>query len=156
MIKQINVFDLDGVLVDSSHRYRNKPNGSIDIDYWIANHTPKMIALDKVLPTHWRYVDSILNPQIYVIICTVRTPHQMDIDYINNKLGAPDKILMLGQKCKPFTKDYILKRRALQRVFNLRQFQNLPRMLWEDNQLNIDALQDLFSRCIYVQSKQGV
>ena len=50
MFKKIHVYDLDGVLVDTSHRYRTDANGKTDMLYWGANHTAEKIALDKILP----------------------------------------------------------------------------------------------------------
>ena len=153
MIKRVHVYDLDGVLVDSSHRYRNTESGAIDLQHWIANRTPANIALDKILPRVAEYLEDLANPFCYVIICTSRETNQADIDFIANSLGAPDKLIMrpIGNT----ENDAILKRRQLQRMFNLRQFAKLPRVLWEDNPKNINALRDLFSRIIFVQSNQG-
>ena len=65
------IFDLDGTVIDTSHRYRNLPCGTIDLDFWFANSTPEMIALDALLPL----ADQMRN--IYaaghtVVICTAR------------------------------------------------------------------------------------
>lgn len=153
MIKRIHVWDLDGVLVDSSHRYRNNGNGSIDLAHWLANRTPENIARDTVMERAQEYHADIVDPFTYVIICTSRTMSLDDTDFIVNRLGAPDRIIM--RPIGNMEGDAILKRRQLQRIFNLRQFSKLPRVLWEDNPLNIDALRDLFSHVVYVQSKQG-
>ena len=153
MLKAIHTYDLDGVLVDSSHRYRNKSDGTIDLDYWIANRVPEKIALDKLLPHSWQYVDDILNPSIYVIICTSRVWTAIDQEFIDKELGQPDVLLM--RPVGNTQADATLKRRQLQRIFNLRQFKGLPRILWEDNLRNIEALRDLFDKRIYIISKQG-
>lgn len=67
----IIIFDLDGTVIDTSHRYRNKPDGTIDLDYWFANSTPEMIARDKLLPlaNAWRryYADNHT-----IVVCTAR------------------------------------------------------------------------------------
>lgn len=150
MFRKIHVYDLDGVLVDTAHRYRNKPDGSIDLDYWLANRTAENIAKDKLLDRAWQYVEDVLNPFIYTVVCTSRAYHALDIAFISDRLGAPDKLIM--RPVGNMENDAILKRRQLQRLFNLRQFQKLPRVLWEDNPLNIDALRDLFTQCIFVPS----
>lgn len=65
------IFDLDGTVIDTSHRYRNGPDGHIDLEYWFENSTPEMIALDKLLPladVMRRYYDEGHT----VIICTAR------------------------------------------------------------------------------------
>jgi len=153
MIKRIHTYDLDGVLVDSAHRYKNTNAGTIDLAHWMKNRTPENIALDTLLPHAAQYRDDCLDPFIYVIICTSRVFSVLDVGFIFDRLGAPDKLIM--RPIGNVDGDAILKRRQLQRLFNLRQFGKLPRVLWEDNLLNIDALRDLFTQSIYVQSKQG-
>lgn len=44
------IFDLDGTVIDTSHRYRNNAEGHCDLEFWFANSTPEMIALDALLP----------------------------------------------------------------------------------------------------------
>jgi len=153
MFKRIHTYDLDGVLVDTAHRYRNLPDGSIDMPYWNKNHTEEKIAQDKILPLAKQFLADCLNPETYCILCTVRTMHILDIAFIVGRLGAPDNLLMVGEPRPPYSLDYILKRRALTRIFNLRQFSKLPKKLWEDNIRNIENLQNLFDRCYYVPSR---
>lgn len=156
MFKRIHVYDLDGVLVDTSHRYRTDKNGATDIQYWVENSTAKKMAKDKILPLAKQYIHDCIDPEIYCILCTVRAMHVLDLQYIVGHLGMPDKILMVGESKPPYTKDHILKRRALQRMFNLIQLQKLPRTLWEDNQITIDRLSDMFTHTIHVNSNQGI
>jgi hypothetical protein len=148
--KLIHVYDLDGVLVDTAHRYRNKSDGTIDLEFWIANRTAEKIADDKLLPLAKQYIADCINPQIYTIICTSRAYHVLDIEFIIGRLGAPDKLIMRPEGNTEG--DAVLKRRQLQRLFNLKQFQWLPRRLWEDNPRNIEGLRNLFSSCYYVPS----
>ena len=54
MIKRIVTYDLDGVLVDTSARYRNLPNGSIDLEYWRANC--HRVNSDKLLPLSVQFI----------------------------------------------------------------------------------------------------
>lgn len=65
------VFDLDGTVIDTSHRYRNLPCGKIDLQYWFENSTPEKIAKDSLLPlAHaWRryYTEGHT-----IIVCTAR------------------------------------------------------------------------------------
>jgi hypothetical protein len=157
MFKKVHVYDLDGVLVDTSHRYRTDANGKTDMLYWAANHTAEKIALDKILPMAKNYLADCLNPEIYCILCTVRSAHVLDFEFVVGQLGTPDKILMVGEPhdSKTFTKDYILKRRELQRVFNLIALQNLPRTLFEDNAVTIRNLASMFTHTVYIESNQG-
>jgi hypothetical protein len=148
MLKRIHTYDLDGVLVDTSHRYRNLKNGSIDLDYWYANR--HRLGDDKLLPLVKQYRADILNSEIYVIICTSRCTHVNDHAFIRDTLGQPNKLIMRPRG--NMENDGPLKRRQLQRLFNLKQFQNLPRRFWDDNPLNLNACRDLFTEVFHVPS----
>ena len=149
MFKAIHVYDLDGVLVDTSHRYRNKADGSIDLDYWIANS--HKLDGDTLLPHASKFADDCANPNIYVILCTARMYHPRDVSFILSRLGRPNKLIMrpIGNN----TPDAKLKRRELSRLFNLRQFAHLPRFFWEDNLRNIRACANIFTRCFHIPSR---
>ena len=68
---QYKIWDLDGTVIDSSHRYSTLPNGDIDLPRWIADNTKANIERDSLLPlarlmrSNWRQGDT-------VIICTAR------------------------------------------------------------------------------------
>ena len=148
MFERIHTYDLDGVLVDTSHRYRNKPDGTIDLDYWFAKM--HLRDQDSLLPLAKQYMADCANSSIYVIICTSRTYNPDDVAFIHEKLGAPNKLIM-----RPYGNmeaDAKLKRRALQRIFNLRQFQKLPRKFWDDNIKNVNACRDIFTNVFHVPS----
>jgi hypothetical protein len=151
MISRIHTYDLDGVLVDTSHRYRNKPDGTIDLGYWFANRTPEKIAQDKLLPLAKQFTADCLNPEIYTVLCTARQWHTLDLAFIIGNLGVPDKIIM--RPVGDMRGDALLKRKQLASLFALRQFQKLPRRLWEDNEKNINALRDLFDETFHIQSE---
>jgi hypothetical protein len=65
------IWDLDGTVIDSSHRYSTLPNGDIDLPRWRADNTKENIELDSLLPlaklmrSNYRMGDT-------VIICTAR------------------------------------------------------------------------------------
>ena len=44
------IWDLDGTVIDSSHRYSTLENGDIDLPRWIADNTRANIEQDKLLP----------------------------------------------------------------------------------------------------------
>lgn len=151
MIKKIHVYDLDGVLIDSSHRYRNLPNGSIDLDYWMQNRTPEKIKQDKLLPLAKKFSRDAIDPEIYTVICTARLISVPDLQYIIGNLGSPSKLIMRPEN--DTSPDAKLKNRELSRLFNLRQFWYLPKFFWEDNQKNIAAVSHLFTRCFHIKSR---
>jgi len=155
MINKIEIFDCDGVLVDSSHRYRNLPNGSIDLDYWIANNTPDKVANDSLLPHVSRYRDSLKNAEAYTIIATARLCRMHDLEYFRDRLGFPQKLIC--RKDGDTRKDWVLKAAGIRRLLNLRQFKNAAVTMWEDNPVTIENLKRLFPywRFNFVESNQG-
>jgi phosphoglycolate phosphatase-like HAD superfamily hydrolase len=79
----IFIFDLDGTVIDTAHRYRNGPDGSIDMAYWFANCTPEKIAADKLLPLA-DVMRRYFNEGHTVVICTARCFRQADHDFLAN------------------------------------------------------------------------
>lgn len=154
-MKEIRVFDCDGVLVDSSHRYRNLSTGSIDLAYWLANATPEKIAQDKLLPTAKLYRESLRNPDVYTVIATARQVQNADLDYFRSRLGFPQHLIArkIGEK----TPDWLLKVRGLRRLLNLRQFRNCAVTFWEDNPVTLAKFSEIFPHwnLIHVESNQG-
>lgn len=68
----IIIFDLDGTVIDTSHRYRDTPEGHCDLDYWFLNSTPEMIARDTLLPLAdvWRRYHREGHE---IVVCTARS-----------------------------------------------------------------------------------
>ena len=150
MLKRIHVYDVDGTLVDSSHRYRALPNGHVDLDHWVKNH--HRLNQDTLLPLAEQYRRDIADPTTYVVICTLRTPQPADLQYIAQNLGMPDCLIM---NSKNETENLAgFKRRHLARLFNLRQFAKLPRFFWEDSRAYVESCRDLFTRVYHVTSDQ--
>jgi hypothetical protein len=150
MLKQIHVYDLDGVLVDTSHRYRNTPEGTIDLAYWLENRTAKAMKKDRVLPLAKQYQADVRNPEIYTVICTAREYHTLDIAWIWGFLGAPDKLIMRPEKDdRP---DAELKAAKLGSLFSLKQFSKLPRKFWDDNPRNLHGCRHLFDEMFHIHS----
>lgn len=65
------IFDLDGTVIDTSHRYRNNAEGHCDLDFWFANSTPEMIARDTLLPLA-ASMRTMFAAGHTIVICTAR------------------------------------------------------------------------------------
>jgi hypothetical protein len=65
------IWDLDGTVIDSSHRYSTLENGDIDLPRWIADNTRENIERDSLLPLA-RLMRSNYRQGDIVIICTAR------------------------------------------------------------------------------------
>lgn len=78
---RINIFDLDGTVVDSSHRHVAKADGSFCLDGWRKNSTPEKIMRDKLLPLAnvWRQMWDAGNT---IIVCTARVMQDADFRFL--------------------------------------------------------------------------
>jgi len=154
-INRVEVYDMDGTIVDSMHRYRTATvNGktSIDLEYWRANEYRAMS--DSLLPLAAQYQADLLDPHCYVIIATARVINRPDARFINTILGCPDYIV--SRKHDDSQSGKTLKSNGLARFFNLPNFALADWTFYEDN---VDYLNAVCSRFpikpVYIQSNQG-
>lgn len=156
-IKRINVYDMDGTIVCSQHRYKLKENNKIDLEHWRKNSTEEKIFQDKLLPLAEQYKKDLQNPEVYVIIATARAcePNDATYKFIAQGLGMPDKFIHRRGN-KDNRKGAYLKITSIRPLLNLRQFKNAVVHIFEDN---IDYMNEL---CLalngighYIKSEQG-
>jgi len=139
MIKRISIWDLDGTVICSAHRYRNLPCGTtIDLDYWIENSTPEKIKLDKLLPLASMMQADILDLDCYTVVCTARVCQQADFDYVRDNIGKVDKFI--SRPAGNREKDSKLKIKQLRWLTTLKQFVSLPKTMFEDNPHNVQDI----------------
>lgn len=154
-INRVQVYDMDGTIVDSTHRYRTIfSNGkeSIDLDYWRANEYKAMN--DKLLPLAQQYKADLLDPHCYVIIATARVINKPDAKFINNILGCPDYII--SRKHSDSQSGKTLKSNGLAKFFNLENFRLADWTFYEDNLDYLNAVCTRFPiKPVYVPSNQG-
>ncbi len=155
MIKHIHIFDCDGVLLSSMHRYQTMPCGTrIDLDHWIANCTPEMIAQDKPLPHSLLYKHFLADPEHYVVIATARVCQQADFDCIAEKLGLPQHFI--HRKKGDHQSGVTLKLSGMRKLLNLKQFKNATITMYEDNLAYLHGVADkLGAKKVYIESEQG-
>lgn len=161
MIKEIKIYDMDGTIVDSSHRYKTviDENGieKIDLPFWRENDIPEMIAKDSLLPLAEEYKRDLMNPEIYVIIATARACSKNDANYqyIKNMLGMPNKFVH-REGIDDSRGGAHLKIQAIKPLLNLKQFKNAIVKIFEDNQKYLqDISQSLNAIPVYIPSNQG-
>lgn len=155
-IKRVSIYDMDGTIVDSSHRYRTItcPQGNIriDLDYWRNNQ--HRAYDDKFLPLAEQYQQDLKDPECYVIIATAREMHEPDYRFVKEKLGLPHALISRphGSSIKGTT----LKINGLAKFFNLKNFQGAEFTFYEDNVDYLKAVCDRFNiRGVYIPSVQG-
>ena len=154
-IKRVSIYDMDGTIVDSSHRYRTiTENGitRIDLAHWRENEYRAMD--DGLLPLAQQYQEQLRDPAYYVIIATARVMHEPDYMFVREILGQPNYII--SRKEGETISGSKLKINGLQKFFNLRQFKPEMATFYEDNVHYLKAVCDHFNmRGVYIPSVQG-
>ena len=154
-ITRVAIYDMDGTIVDSSHRYRTivDENGErIDLDYWRENEYRAMD--DGLLPLANQYRLDLLDESCYVIIATARVMNEPDWQFVNEILGMPDYFISRPKDSSISGKQ--LKINGLAKFFNLVNFKDADFVFYEDNISYLKAVCDRFGiRGVYIPSVQG-
>jgi hypothetical protein len=153
MIKMIKIYDMDGTIVDSTHRYKTLDCGTkIDLQYWRDNEY--LAYNDSLLPLAEQYKLDIQNPECYVIIATARIIRDEDMRFIQDKLGMPNYII--SRKENDSRSGGLLKVLGLKKFFNLKNFKQAKAVFFEDNVNYLKTVCDYFDiEGVYIPSKQG-
>jgi hypothetical protein len=150
-IRKVSIYDMDGTIVCSMHRYR-AVDGKIDLQYWRDNQ--HLAMNDSLLPMAKQYQADLSDPACYVIIATARVMNEPDYAFVQNVLGQPDYLISRNEG------DSIsggkLKINGLTKFFNLKNFANAEFTFYEDNATYLKTVCDKFGiRGVYVPSSQG-
>jgi hypothetical protein len=154
-ITRVAIYDMDGTIVDSSHRYRtiaDEKGTRIDLDHWRANQ--HLALMDGFLPMYEQYKSDLADANCYVIIATAREMHEPDWQFVNEKLGMPD--YFISRKHGDSVSGKTMKINGLARFFNLKNFADAEFVFYEDNIDYLKAVCDRFNiRGVYIPSIQG-
>lgn len=154
-IHRVAIYDMDGTIVDSSHRYRTiaDENGErIDLDHWRENEYRAME--DSLLPMFEQYRVDLQDENCYVIIATARVMHEPDWQFVNEVLGMPD--YFISRRDGDSQSGKTLKINGLAKFFNLVSFKGAEFVFYEDNISYLKAVCDRFNiRGVYIPSVQG-
>ena len=154
-ITKVSIYDMDGTIVDSLHRYRTivDTNGErIDLNYWRENEYRAMG--DSLLPLAEHYKRDLSDENCYVIIATARVLRSPDNEFIATVLGEPDYIISRNDGSN--ISGGLLKINGLAKFFNLVTFKDAEFTFYEDNVDYLKAVCDRFNiRGVYIPSKQG-
>lgn len=155
MINRVSIYDMDGTIVDSLHRYRtviDERGERIDLEYWRMNEYRAMD--DTLLPLADQYRADLQDPNCYVIIATARVMHAADWQFVREVLGEPD--YFISRRAGDTQSGKTLKINGLTRFFNLIPFRGAEFVFYEDNIEYLKAVCDRFGiRGVYIPSKQG-
>ena len=154
-ITRVAIYDMDGTIVDSSHRYRTitDENGTrIDLDFWRENEY--RACDDTLLPMFTEYKKDLADPACYVIIATARVMNLPDWKFVKEILGEPDYFISRPKDSNISGKT--LKINGLAKFFNLLNFKDAEFVFYEDNISYLKAVCDRFNiRGVYIPSVQG-
>ena len=104
------IFDLDGTVIDSSHRQNTRPDGSLDLAHWIENNTPEKILADSLLPLAEK-MRSVRSANDRVAVITARVIQDADLAFLKRNDLRFDYLFSRAQG--NHTPDDLLKRRAV-------------------------------------------
>lgn len=153
---RIRIYDMDGTIVCSMHRYKIKDNGKIDLNYWRDNEP--LAYKDKLLPLAAQYKADLVCEKTIVIIATARVLNDPDECFIRDILGSPNAII--SRRPNDTRSGGELKIKGLRRLFNLKGFKGIKDIIfYEDNATYLKTVCDYFKPLgmlgLYVPSEQG-
>lgn len=138
------IFDLDGTVIDSSHRQATRADGSLDLDHWIERNKPHLIMQDSLLPLA-RVMRIIKANGHKVIVCTARAYQIADEEFL--ALNGLNYDAYLSRNAKGDMRgDAELKTQLLNDYFKGLGYKSVSAakpMMFDDNLKVIDAMINL-------------
>ena len=137
---KICIYDLDGTIINSSHRAKYDEQGNLDLDHWKLNNTKENIFKDDLLPMYWQLRNDYENGNI-VILCTARELGKWDLEFIHSMGIYYDYIYS-----RPIgipTKDEIIKKAQLRHFWNFKQYRKYRKYFYDDKIENLREIRKL-------------
>ena len=148
MKKRVIIFDLDATIVDSSHRTPNHPDGTLNLPLYLKSKTRENTLKDTLLPLadFWK---SLCTEENYIVVCTARSWADFDQEFLDNHGLFAHKILhRKADGSENLSPDAKLKRKWLRRILNLKQFQKLPAIMFDDANPVITEMRSMGLTCM--------
>ena len=131
---QICIYDLDGTVIDSSHRATHDEKGNIDLKNWKAKSTKDFIFQDTLMPLYTQLVKDYKNGDM-VIICTARELGKWDWEFLHFHNIYYDRVI--SRPKGNMERDCILKKNQLRYLFTLPCYRNRKKIFYDDNSYNL-------------------
>ena len=146
-MKRVVIFDLDETIVDSAHRTPNHPDGTLNLPLYLTLKTRENTLRDGLLPLakFWKSLDL---SDTYVVVCTARTWADFDQEFLDSHGLKAHKIIARFTETDKTLRDAELKSRGLRKLFNLRQFRNLPKVMFDDAKPVIAEMRRIGITCL--------
>ena len=153
----IHVYDFDGTVVDSSHRYRTQIGSDgverIDLQHWIDNEHKTLE--DSLLPLADQYKADIQNPAVFVVVATARIWCNLSKAFAARE-GVTPQHLIARLSREDNRGGAELKISGLNKLLENPVFENAEMHVFEDNTSYLKSLCDTFGAIgHYYPSKQG-
>ena len=130
-MRNVIIFDLDQTVIDSSHRSPNNSDGTINLEKYFKSRNRTNIFRDKLLPLA-KVFKQLQTDNNFIIVATARNIDHDDVDFLKSKGLNPDMILSRKWIIESTVPDADLKARKLNSLFNLKQFKNVPKFMFDD------------------------
>jgi len=151
LAKLVIAWDLDGTLIDSSHRLRYKENNELDLDYWTENSlNMDIVRKDSLLPLVSLF-QAYKNAGFTQICVTARDMRENDYRYLSENGLIFDMILHRNDS-KDL--DNLLKSKKIKDF--LTEENRLPFMAFDDKEDNLEVFDSFGFRtfqAIYMNKK---
>lgn len=142
---KIAIFDLDETVINSAHRTPNNPDGTLNLEAYIARHTPENVRKDKVLPLA-ETMRRLYNMGWQVFVLTARDMKACDYEFLARH-NLPYHRIFSRDQAKPDhyrLSDGEYKRRWIQKLLNLRQYRGAYVIMFDDSSKVKSALRRFF------------
>jgi len=136
---RLYIYDLDGTVIDSSHRRRFNTNGDLRLSYWKSHNTRKDIFGDSLLPLAKHMKKKMIGN--IVLVCTAREISQNDLDFLENNGLRFDHILSRPKGVN--TEDHILKYHQLKKFLVQNPYLPKRKIMYDDSMENLQEISKL-------------
>ena len=137
---KICIYDLDGTVIDSSHRATHDEHGNIDLANWKAKSTKDFIFQDSLMPLYSQLVKDYKNGDM-VILCTARELGKWDWEYLYFHNIYFDRVI--SRPKGNMSNDGELKKNQLRYLFNLPCYRDRIKIFYDDNKNNLKSVAEL-------------
>jgi len=136
---RLYIYDLDGTVIDSSHRRRFDTEGNLRLSYWKSHNTREDIFGDSLLPLAKHMKTKMLSN--IVLICTARNISQDDLDFLENNGLRYDHIISRPKGVN--TEDHILKYHQLKKFLVQNPYLPKRKIMYDDSMENLQEISKL-------------
>ena len=136
---RLYIYDLEGTVIDSSHRRRFDTDGNLRLSYWKSQNTRKDIFGDSLLPLAKHMKKKMIGN--IVLVCTARNISQNDLDFLENNGLRYDHIISRPKGVN--TEDHILKYHQLKKFLVQNPYLPKRKIMYDDSMENLQEISKL-------------